>query len=66
MDMRSWEQAVFEGFRLATFLVAIAAVFLIEVWGLVKIWRILRKVAAFDGPAATISRDNEGTGRLGH
>jgi len=45
MEMRSWEEVVFGYFRLATLVLAIGAVLLVEMWGLVKIWRLLRKIA---------------------
>ncbi len=44
--MLAWEEWVMDGFRLASLLLAIAAVLMVKIWGLVKIWRILRKLAA--------------------
>ena len=44
--MLAWEESAMGGFRIASLLLAIAAVLMVEIWGLVKMWRVLRKLAA--------------------
>lgn len=63
--MLAWEESVMDGFRLASLLLAIAAVLMVEIWGLVKIWRVLRKLAATERhpPDAHLSTEIQGPQR---